>query len=512
MKMKKYVMSMLVLLLFASMLAGCGGTTSSTTSSTKPVSSNNQSSAEKEGELAPYELKLVFYGSPQKDYDLVQEAMSKITLEKINATVKLERIEPAAWDQQTILMLTSPEQVDLIVTGNQSFWRQVSQKQLLPLDELIQNHGQDIIKAFDPAILSAAKVEGKLFAVPTIRDFASNVHVYMRKDLLDKYDLDLSTVKELDDLDPYFEAIKKNEPNVTPLVKSVAPKPIINRVIDNQWDVLGDSVGVLENLDSLKVVNLYETPEYEKLIRSVRRWYEAGYISKDVATSKDAAADLIKAKTAFGSIQKGKPGAHAQIETRVNMKLESVDIGHQMTSTTNVTAAMLGIPKNSKDPERAMMFLNLLHSDPDLMNLISWGIEGKHYKKVSDTQIDFLEGVDASNSGYNPRQGWMFGNQLLTYTWVTDSPSLWQDMDKYNRESKKSIALGFSHNPAPVKTELAAITNVIKQFQDGLENGSLDPDINLPKFNAALKAAGIDKVVAEKQRQLNEWAEANQIK
>ncbi|NOU93099.1 extracellular solute-binding protein [Paenibacillus sp. LMG 31456] len=493
--------SILVIVLLLTLLSGCGAAT--------PASPDSNKRDENVGKTPPYEIKLVFYSSPQKDFKQIEEEMSKITLEKINATVKLERIEPAAWDQQTILMLTGPEQVDLIVTGNQSFWRQVAQKQLLPLDELIKNRGQDIIKAFEPEILNAAKVEGNLYAVPTIRDFASNVNVYMRKDLLDKYNLDLSTVKELDDLDPFFAAIKKNEASITPLVKSVAPKAIINRVIDNQWDVLGDSVGVLENLDKLKVVNLYETPEYEKLIKTVRRWYEAGYISKDVSTSKDAAADLIKAKTAFGSIQKGKPGAHAQIESRVNLKLESVDIGRQITSTTNVTAAMLGIPKNSKDPQRAMMFLNLLYSDSKLMNLISWGIEGKHYVKINDKQIDFPPGVDASNSGYNSRQGWMFGNQLLTYTWSTDSPNLWEDMDKFNRESKKSIALGFTYNPAPVKTELAAITNVVRQYQDGLENGSLDPKANLPKFNAALRAAGIDKVIAEKQKQLDEWAAKN---
>ncbi|MFU1795432.1 DUF3502 domain-containing protein [Paenibacillus azoreducens] len=153
-----------------------------------------------------------------------------------------------------------------------------------------------------------------------------------------------------------------------------------------------------------------------------------------------------------------------------------------------------------------MMFLNLLNSDRDLINLIDWGIEGKHYVKVGEKQIDFPPGVNATNSGYNMRQGWMFGNQLLSYTWVTDNPDLWEKMDQYNRESKKSAALGFTYNPSPVKTELAAITNVVRQFQSGLENGALDPGVNLPKFNAALRAAGIDKVIAEKQRQLDEWA------
>jgi len=493
---------MVVIALLGSLLAGCGGNNAPNT----PSNANKGEAGKDNGKSPPYEVRLVFYSPTQKDLELVQQEMSKITLEKINATVKLERIEPAAWDQQTILMMTSNEQVDLIVTGNTAFSRQVAQGQLLPLDDLLQSHGQDILKAFQPEILEATRVDGKIYALPSIRDFASNSNVMMRKDLLDKYQLDLSKVKKLDDLDPFFETIKKNEPNIVPLGKPGASTPIVNRILENQWDILGDNIGVLESLDSLKVVNLFATPEYEQLVKTVRRWYEAGYISKDAATSKDTAVDQIKANIGFGVIQKGKPGALAQTEQRTNTKLELVNLGHQITSTTSVTAIMLGMPKNSRNPERTMEFLNLLYSDPDLINLIDWGIEGKHYVKVNDTQIDFPEGVDATNSGYNMRQGWMFGNQLLSHTWITDNPSLWEEMDKYNRESTKSAAMGFTYNPAAVKTELAAITNVVRQYQSGLENGSLDPEINLPKFNAALKAAGIDKVIAEKQSQLDEWA------
>ncbi|WP_053376035.1 ABC transporter substrate-binding protein [Paenibacillus sp. FJAT-27812] len=496
---------LLIMTMLTTLLAGCG----KESNPAAPVVGEEEATDSGEGKLAPYEVKLVFYGPAQKDLELVEQEMSKITLEKINATVKLERIEPAAWDQQTILMLTGNEQVDLIVTGNTAFSRQVAQKQLLPLDELLKSHGQDILKVLQPEILEATKVDGQIFAIPSIRDFAANANVMMRKDLLDKYNLDASTIKTLDDLDPFLETIKKNEPTITPLGKPGAAAPIINRVLETNWDVLGDYIGVLEKIDGLKVVNLFETPEYEKLIKTVRRWYEAGYISKDAATSKETAVDLIKANIGFGVIQKGKPGALAQTEQRVNTKLELINLGKQMTSTTNITAIMLGIPTNSKNPERAMMFLNLLNSDRDLINLLDWGIEGKHYVKVGEKSIDFPPGVDATNSGFNMRQGWMYGNQLLSHTWVTDNPNLWEEMDQYNRESTKSAALGFSYNPSPVKTELAAITNVVRQFQSGLENGALDPEVNLPKFNAALRAAGIDKVIAEKQKQLNEWAEKN---
>ncbi|RXZ76582.1 extracellular solute-binding protein [Paenibacillaceae bacterium] len=502
MRTKASVMLLAVVLLTSMLLAGCG----KEATPTAPVGQEKENTETGSGKLPPYEIKLVFYGSAQKDLDLLAEEMSKITLEKINATVKLERIEPAAWDQQSILMLTGNEQVDLIVTGNAEFSRQVAQGQLLPLDDMLEAHGQDILEAFDPEVLAATKVDGKTYAVPSIRDFAANAIVLMRKDMLDKYDLDISKVNKLDDLDPIFATIKQNEPNVTPLGKASAGASIANRLLETNWDLLGDSIGVLGNLDELKVVNLYETPEYVQMLKTIRRWYEAGYIHKDVATSKETAVDYIKANVGFGVINKGKPGALAQNENRVDTKLSLVNLGHQITSTTSITAIMMGIPTNSKDPERAMMFLNLLNSDKDLVNLIDWGIEGKHYVKVSDNQIDFPPGINAANSGYNLRQGWMFGNQLLSYTWITDNPELWVEMDKFNKESKKSAALGFTYNPAPVKTELAAITNVIRQFESGLENGTLDPEVNLPKFNAALKAAGLDKVIAEKQKQLDAWA------
>lgn len=495
---KKISTTVLAMMMTASLvLAGCG-------KSNEPV--NNGQNGTNDGELAPYEINMVFYGPPQKDLDEIAAEMSKITKEKINATVKLVRIEPAAWAEQSILMLTGNEQVDLIVTGGGDYSRQVAQGQLVALDDLVQKHGEGIVKAFEPEVLGASKVNGQTYAIPTNRDFASHPLVLMRQDMLDKYKLDISNIKTIDDLDAIFKVIHENEPNVNVLGKASAAASIANRLLETRWDILGDYIGVLPNLDELKVVNLYETPEYADMLNTIRRWYLEGYIHKDAATSKETAVDYIKANIGFAVINKGKPGAVGQTENRVDTKLASVDIGSQITSTTSITSIMLGIPTNSKDPDRAMMFLNLLYSDPDLVNLINWGIEGKHYVKVGDSSIDFPPGVDASNSGFNLRQGWMFGNQLLSYTWATDVPNLWEEMDKYNREAKKSAALGFTYNPIPVKTELAAITNVTRQYAMGLETGTIDPEVNLPKFIAALKAAGIDKVIAEKQKQLDEWA------
>ena len=56
--------------------------------------------------------------------------------------------------------------------------------------------------------------------------------------------------------------------------------------------------------------------------------------------------------------------------------------------------------------------------------------------------------------------------------------------------------------------------NPIEQewYKLALENGVVDINTVYPQFIKKLKAAGIDKIVAVKQRQLNAWATANRIK
>jgi putative aldouronate transport system substrate-binding protein len=69
--------------------------------------------------------------------------------------------------------------------------------------------------------------------------------------------------------------------------------------------------------------------------------------------------------------------------------------------------------------------------------------------------------------------------------------------------------LGFTFDISPVKTEAAAIANVINEYRRAVTCGEVDPDVYIPRFNAALKSAGLDMFIAEKQRQLDTWLAKN---
>jgi len=467
-------------------------------------SSTNESSGS--GENLP-EVNVVFFAaSVPKDIKLVQDEINKISKVKIKAKVKLTPINIGNYVQQMNLMLSSNEKADLmLVTSFFGYTSQVAKGQLLPLDDLVDKYGQDIKKVMDPDYLNAAKVSGKMYAVPTLRDMAGAPGINMRKDLVDKYHINVSNIKTLDDVESILKTIKENEQGVTPIVPfQPGAQPT---VVYNWFDPLGDSMGVLPNYDNnLKVVDLYETDEYGQFVKEMRKWYEEGLTLKNATTNVDPGTALVKSNAGFSYFSPQKPGIALQESQNTNMPMVTTSLLKPVTTTSAVTTMMWGIPQSSKVPEAAMKFLNLMYADKDIVNLLSWGIEGKHYEKVSDNVIKYPDGVYAGNNGYNLNMSFAMGNSFLSYVFEGNDPNLWNQTAEFNKNAIKSKALGFNFDSSPVKTEVTAVSNVVSKYALGLEYGILDPDKSLPEFIKGLKAAGIDKIIAEKQKQLDKWA------
>ncbi|MBO1510622.1 ABC transporter substrate-binding protein [Metabacillus bambusae] len=473
-------------------------------------SKNSSSSESGDNSGEPYEINMLFpiNGTEQGLEEVVSE-INKITKEKINATVNIKTTSWAAWTQQSNLALVGGDKLDIIMTLSSTLGTQVSKGFLLPLDELLESNGQGVVDAMDPDYLKAASVDGKVYALPSIRDMAASYGFMMRQDILDKYKIDVTTVKTLDEVEAVFKTIKENEPGMTPLVMDGTNSPL-TRFMPGMYDSLGDGIGVLPDFDNdMKVVNWFETEEYKELLDTMRKWYLAGYIVKDAATNQKPAATFVKADTGFSWEANLKPGADRQESVITSKPMTSAEILPPVMTTSQVTAINFSIAKNSENPEKAMEFLNLLYTDKDIINLFDWGVEGKHYVKTSENVIDYPEGTDPAKPPYGINQGWMFGNQLLSYTFNGEDPDIYKKLEEFNKNAVRSKALGFTYNPEPVKTELAAINNVVTEYQRGLETGTLDPEENLPKFIKALKDAGIDKVIEEKQNQLDEWVKNN---
>ncbi|WP_336772500.1 ABC transporter substrate-binding protein [Paenibacillus sp. MMO-58] len=502
---KSLAVSSALLLAISLTLSACGGNNGNNGSESK---GSNASSAPS-GKID--ELTIAFPGTSPQDLKLVEDEINKITEQKIQAKVRLTSISGGEWVQQTNLMLTSNEKLDLMFVSGALYNSMVSKEQLVPLDELLDKYGEGIKSAVGEDYLSAAKVNNKIFAVPSVRDMAAYYGITMRKDLVDKYGIDTASIKTLDDLDGVLKTIKDGE-GFAPLIPSGAGQTYLDNYLF--YDRLGDGIGVLPGYDNgLKVVNLYETQEYKDLLTRLRDWYQKGYIMKDAGTNKTTPWELIKSNKGFAYIAGMKPGFAEQESQAAGTPLVAIELLPSVAMTSTVTGAMWGIPVNTKLEDKAVQFLNLMYSDKAIVNLLDWGIEGKHYVKSQDGEnvIDYPQGVDATTTGYNMPYGWMFGNQFLSYVMKGNDPAIWSKTEEFNKAANRSKAMGFGFDPTPVKTEYAAVSNVITQYKMPLETGSVDPEKVLPEFISKLKAAGIDKIIAEKQKQLDAWARANSV-
>lgn len=506
----KKIIGILSLILTAIVLfTACGADTAEKPATTAPAPAAPAATAQAE---PPTELNMMMMTSPQADVALVEDALNKILIPKINVKLKITEVASGAYVQQQNLVLSSNEKVDLLLTFPNTYLNMVAQNKIQEIGPLFDKYGQGVKEALGK-FLQGSMVNGKIYGVRPFTDLAGGGGFVIRKDIVDKYQLDLSGIKKLEDFTRVMKAIKDKEPDAPIMTYSNATLGWLE--YEMQWIVtkLVDYFGVImpEDEDALKVSNIFETQFYADRLKLVRDWYKKGYFIKDVSTATEDKTVIVKANRAYAYMSPTKPGLEVQESSACAMPMVVVEYSEPRSATSNITIWQWVVPNGCEHPEKAVQLLNEMYTNSDVVNLLAYGIEGKHYEKKADGTIGFLPGKNSDNSGYF-KSPWMMGNGFLSYVWEGNNPDLWKQMKQYNESAKISKAMGFSYDPTPIKTEVAALTSAYGQYKRGLETGSVDPDKVLPEMLSKLKASGLDKVIAEKQNQLDAWAKSNNIK
>ncbi len=481
-------------------------TATETKTETATEAATETKAEEPSGDLEPVELKWYFIGNGQQDdVDAVEAEVNAYIKDKINATVQLQCFDWGSYNDKLTTMIASGEEFDICFTSSwtNNYLQQAAKGAFMPLNDYFDTTLKGTADVIGDTFLSGSQIDGVNYAIPANKEKAHQWGILFRVDLLEKYDLDVSGVKTVEDLEPLLAVIKENEPNVYPLEALDGESPW--KIMD--YDRIGDDKypGVLWNDSAdLKVFNEFEAPETMAFFETMHKYFNAGYIREDAASINDFSADFNAGKI-FASTKSLKPGKDVEMSNSSGYEWVQVAMTVPVISNRDTTGSMQAISATSPNPDRAAMFLELFNTDAYLNNLINYGIEGTHYTKVSD---DVIEQTDAA-SAYNPGTGWMFGNQFINYLLPNEDPEKWAKFEKFNSDSIGTQTLGFVFNAEPVKTEIAQCNNVWDQFVPALETGTVDPAEYVPMAIQAFKDAGVDKIIAEKQAQLDAWAAAN---
>ena len=456
---------------------------------------------------APYEIKWYFVGNGQQaDVKLIENAASKYIQKKgINATVKLQCYTWGdEFDNRMRMIIASGEPFDICFTSSWAnlYKVNVAKGAFLDITTLLGKYAPKTKAQLHPAFISGSAIDGHNYAIPANKELAHQWCASFNKNFVDKYKFDLSKVKTLEDLEPMLKVVHEKEPGVWAFQNLFNENAI--RVLD--YDRICDDyvpLALYNDSKDMKVFNFLETKEYKDYLELARKYFELGYVPADAATTSEFTTDM-KAGKVFCKIESGKPFHDQERTAAWGVPIVDVNLSQPVVQTRDCTGSMQAISKTSKRPDLALKFLELFNTDKYLNNLINFGIEGKHWVKVSENVIDFPKGVTSQSSGYNPGTPWMFGNQYINYFWKGENVKKWDAFKKFNGSSLSAKSLGFNFDAEPVRNEMAACQTVWVNSVAPLNCGAVDPK-TLPDVIAKFKAAGLDKIQAEAQKQLNAW-------
>ena len=473
-KIKKLIALAVCTVVTASVFAGCAPS----------------SSASKDGEMVT--LKWYAIGSEPKDLQLVQSKVNEYLSEKINANINMQFIEYGDYTQKMGVTINSGENFDIAFTSSWAgdYLGNARKGGFLELNDYLDTTGKDMKEAIDQRFWDGATIDGKIYGVPNQKEISTAPMWVFGKEYIDKYNIPYKELHTLQDLEPWLKVIKENEPGVVPLY-------ITKGFSGPQYfDQLVDPVGVEYGDDSLTIKNMYETEQMKKDLETLRKYYKLGYINADSATAQDD-----KSVKRFATKGDGQPYAEVLWSKDLKYEVVATPIMDSYITNGSTTGSMLAISSNSKNKEKSVEFLNLLNTDEYLRNLLNYGIEGTHYNKIAEGQIEIIEEKRKEYEvGY-----YTLGNLFITDILSNEPVTKWDEFRAFNDAAKSSPALGFKFEPSAVSNEIAAVNNVLEEFKATLYSGSVDIDEYLGKLNSKLKEQGIDKIIAEMQKQIDEW-------
>ena len=432
----------------------------------------------------------------------VQDAINAYIADKIPVQIKLTDIGSGEYTEKANLALQSGE-INLLWTAS---WEGtigtndlVPQNAVYDLTDLLPGTG--VYESMDAGQWEATKYNGKNYFIPVYKDNVEGYDFMFRQDLIDKFGWDITSVKELKDLEPMLADAAGDGLKYPFLTQKTA---MFYRWYINDFDFFtADAASNFVAVDKAtnEVVDTVLTPQYKEFCTLMCEWGEKGYISEDDPnkTTTDTTTQTQDWAISWWTDIPVNDEADARYGQDVTMQPATDRWAH---STSALGSCYCVTATSTPEQAKACVdFMSLLYTDSKLADLYTFGIEGEDYTYDANGQ------VTQTSEKYNHSM-WESASATIV-TPLDNEPANKADLYKdFNGGAKTSPAAGFRFDKTPVEAQLAACQNVFEQYGFILENGgyaAADVESTIEAYQAALDEAGYQDVLAEFQNQYNAW-------
>ncbi|MDR1444265.1 MAG: extracellular solute-binding protein, partial [Treponema sp.] len=191
-------LSVLLVLFLAGASVFAGGRQSQTTTSS--------------GGLAPVTLSFIFYDSKKSATDEVWNAIAEEFKDQLNAKFDVSFIAGSDYIDKMLVKFSAGDVWDLNFDGDWlQYYRTVAMNGYMALDDLLPRYAPDLYQAYQSSgAIEAAKVNGKVVALPWTNIMTNRPFFQWRSDLINA---DPAQVKTVEDVERILYQLKQQYPD-----------------------------------------------------------------------------------------------------------------------------------------------------------------------------------------------------------------------------------------------------------------------------------------------------------
>ena len=556
MKKRTICLLLAMIMVLSIVLAGCSKTAETpaadeTPATTEPAETTDNTETPEAPEetaepaLEQKTIQLMITGAgKQANSDKVWAAFNEQLQQYVpNTTVEFIDVSFDEYSEKFSQVLASGEGVDLAWTG----WlinkpQNIADGNLMPLDDLLAEYGQGIVDILGENVVEIHRNadDGKLYYLPSwqglvgdrrgwlvvteIAELAGDTWIEDTEAALNKWRNNYSEGTEafqavLDQATKYLAAAKEaGKLGAGINTGRVFGWSMYNGTRSNPG-VGGSEIGIPFEDNTFTVIDGVASEHYKLYAKTMADWYKEGYIRSDIMSVDTSTLTMPKNGEITDTTYVFSCDPYL---TEADQDAATADAGMDMTylPVEENASLILGgdtsyaIPYCADEPERAMMVLNAVYSQPDLYNTLIYGIEGEDYTKNADGTIttSYVGASPTADDSYGI-QRWIIGSCKNALINNGTDPNYYADLEALEETARVNPFLNFTFDRTNVEGICASILNVYYEYGPQIDNGVAGDNWEelYNNYMAARKDAGIEELVTEFQNQINAYIEANNI-
>lgn len=430
----------------------------------------------------------------------VQDAINAYIADKINVQINLTDVGSGEYTDKANLALNNNE-INLLWTA--SWESTIGTKDLYAANAVYDITdllaGTDLYNSMDATQWDASKYGGKNYFIPVYKDNVEGYNIMYRQELADAHGWDLSGVKKLADIEPFLADAKADGIKYPLLTQKTAM--FYRWYIDNFDFFTGDATSnwVAVSRATNEVVDTVLSPEYLEFCTLMAKWADLGYVSEDDVNK--VTTDTTTQTQDWGFSWWTDVPNNDEADGRYLQDVSMIKSSENYLHTDSMLGSCYCVTANSTEEQAkaCIDFVGLLYTDKTLADMYTYGIEGTDFTYDADGYV-----AKTADAAYNHSM-WESASATVV-TAENTSPYTPEMYKNFNGSALISCANGFQFDKTPVEAEYAACQAVFDEYGFILENGGVteaDVASKIEAYQAALDAAGYQKVLAEFQNQYN---------